>query len=52
MDVCDKVYCVDYVMMSWKTVLYIMNTTAQKHAIKLLIIKSIEIYNIISLIVK
>ena len=34
-------YTVLTVMMSWKTVLYAMNTTVQKHVIKVLIIKSI-----------
>ena len=34
-------YTVLTVMMSWKTALYVMNTTVQKHVIKVLIIKSI-----------
>ena len=34
-------YTVLTVMMSWKTASYAMNTTVQKHVIKVLIIKSI-----------
>ena len=41
-------YTVLTVMMSWKTVLYVMNTIVQKHVIKVLIIKDSKVRYILS----